>query len=623
MNKYINKIFLASAITLIGVLITTSCTDYLDKSPNSDIAENDPYKNFKNFQGFIEELYKRVPIVSNNDYHTCFNYGEEEYWEPQEIRLFARNIDYGDFWGWTTCFYSYPTTRSSGDLARNSHGNLWQDCWYGIRKANIGIANLDKLVNVTEEERQLLEGQLYFFRAWFHFMLMEWWGGMPYIDEVIPSDVTPTLSRLTWQVCAEKCVADFDHAIPLLPVDWDQTTVGKVTLGNNNSRINKVMALAYKGKTLLWAGSPLMNWASGGTKEYNAGLCKRAADAFGDALKIIEETGRYELAPMANYNEIFLVHNSNGKLNGLKEAIFRENLVDYDGRWRWNMINDFRPTSIESTGIKSYPTANYVNYFGMQNGYPIKNMTQADPEAGYDPAYPWKDRDPRFYKTIMFDGVKWQSTGGAGGSSELFTNGRESEEKDEKKGCFTGYMNCKLCPQLMNTVDGYKENNIMVLSLMRLADVYLMYSEATAVGYGTPQSKASTFHKTAEDAINEIRRRAGVEDVLDRFTGNTTDFLGEVRRERAVELAFEGFRFMDLRRWMLIGQAPYNRKTKIEFDRGVSADDYNYDKPEENRIKNLREEVLVERKFTDRHYWLPLPKNDVYLYEGFGQNPGW
>ena len=46
MNKYINKIFLASAIALIGVLTTTSCTDYLDKSPNSDIAENDPYKNF-------------------------------------------------------------------------------------------------------------------------------------------------------------------------------------------------------------------------------------------------------------------------------------------------------------------------------------------------------------------------------------------------------------------------------------------------------------------------------------------------------------------------------------------------------------------------------------------------
>lgn len=91
------KIFLLSVIALTGMIGFTSCTDYLDKSPNSDIAENDPYKNFKNFQGFIEELYNRIPIVSNNDYHTCINYGEDEYWEPQELRLFARNIDYGDF----------------------------------------------------------------------------------------------------------------------------------------------------------------------------------------------------------------------------------------------------------------------------------------------------------------------------------------------------------------------------------------------------------------------------------------------------------------------------------------------------------------------------------------------
>ena len=57
MNKYINKIFLTSVITLAGMLGATSCTDYLDKSPYSDIEENDPYKNFKNFQGFTEELY--------------------------------------------------------------------------------------------------------------------------------------------------------------------------------------------------------------------------------------------------------------------------------------------------------------------------------------------------------------------------------------------------------------------------------------------------------------------------------------------------------------------------------------------------------------------------------------
>lgn len=621
MNKYINKMFFMSVIVLAGMLGTTSCTDYLDKSPYSDIAENDPYKNFRNFQGFTEELYNCVPVISANEMHVSFNLGEDEYWEPQELRVLARSIDYGDFWGWTTCFYSYPTTHDGipNSQDRYKKGNLWKLCWYGIRKANIGIANLDKLVS-TPEERNLIEGQLYFFRGWFHFMLMEWWGGMPYIDEVLPSDVTPTLSRLTWQECAEKCVADFDHAIPLLPVDWDQTTTGAATRGLNDSRINKIMALAYKGKTLLWAGSPLMNWASGGAKEYNAERCKRAADALGEALKITEETKRYELADMEHYNDLFVVYNSSGKLNGLKEAIFRENTVGYDNRWVWNMNTDFRSRNLISSGIKCYPTANYVNYFGMANGYPIKDMTKPDPESGYDPKYPWKNRDPRFYKDIIFDG-EWCGEVGNGEYCQLYTNGADSEEKDPQKGCFTGYMNSKLCLKLVNTANS-RGQFIMVLSLMRLADVYLMYSEATAVGYGSPQSKASTFDMTAEGAINKIRARAGVEDVLDKFTGNTTDFLSEIRRERAVELAFEGFRFTDLRRWMLLDKSPYTLKTKIEFDRAPT-DNYNKEQPQENAIINLREEVLIERKFTDRHYWLPLPKGDVYLYEGFGQNPGW
>lgn len=623
MDKYFNKIFLILTFSLVGFTGMTSCTDYLDKAPESDYAENDPYKNFTNFQGFTEELYNCIPIVSNSEYHTCFNYGEDVYWEPQETRLQSRNVDDGDFWGWTTAYYGYPRSGgTAGTLTRRDKGDLWTNAWYAIRKANLGIVNLENMVSATSEERNLIEGQLYFFRAWFHFMLMEWWGGMPYIDTVLPTDQSPTLPRLTWQACAEKCVSDFEHAADLLPVDWDDTGVGKTTLGKNNMRINKIMALAYKGKTLLWAGSPLMNWSSGGNKEYNVELCKRGAESLGKALALTEQTGRYELADFSQYNDIFLLHNSNGTLNGVKEAIFQENLLDYTARWRWNMINDFRPQSIESSGIKCYPTANYVNYFGMQNGYPIKDMTMADAESGYDPAYPWKNRDPRFYKVIMFDGVKFKSTGGAGGSVELFTNGRESEEKDSKKGCFTGYMNCKLCPQLMNTTDGYKENNIMVLNLMRLADVYLMYAEAAAVGYGSPQGKSSTYSLTAVDAINKVRDRAGVAHVLDKFLGSTTDFLSEVRRERAVELAFEGFRFMDLRRWMLLTQSPYTLKTKIEFDR-ADPDNYNYDAPEENPIKNLREVVLFERSYTDRHYWYPLLRKDVNIYEGFDQNPGW
>ena len=626
MNKYISKFVLMSALAVAGTLGTTSCKDYLDKAPETDYEATDPYKNFTNFQGFIEEIYDCIPIVSNNKNagHTCFNYGEDEYWEPQELRMQAKSVDDGDFWAWTTAYYGYPNNQGSvPGTDRNDKGNLWGLAWYAIRKCNEGIANLN-VFNGTPEERDLIEGQLYFFRGWFHFMLMEWWGGMPYIDTVLPPDVNPTLPRLTWQECAEKCVADFDHAAPLLPIDWDDTTAGKVTMGRNDTRINQIMCLAYKAKTLLWAGSPLMNWASGGSREYNQEYCQRAADAFGETLNLIESTGRYALAPFDQYNDIFLVHNSGGRLNGLDEAIFRENLLQWDSRWRWNMVNDYRPQSIEASGIKVFPTANYVNYFGMQNGYPLpEDITQADNESGYDPTHPWKGRDPRFYKIIMFDGMQYKSGNkGAGTTVHLYTGGADTEEANPNKGCFTGYMNMKFCPQLFNTTDGYKENNIVILSLMRLADVYMMYAEAAAVGYGSPQGKSANYSLTAEQALNKIRDRAGVEHVLPQFLTNTETFLSEVRRERAVELAFEGFRFMDLRRWMLLTQRPYTLKTKIEFDR-ADPDNYNYDAPEENAIRNLREEVLVERNYTDRHYWYPLYRDDVQMYEGFGQNPGW
>ena len=102
---------------------------------------------------------------------------------------------------------------------------------------------------------------------------------------------------------------------------------------------------------------------------------------------------------------------------------------------------------------------------------------------------------------------------------------------------------------------------------MRLADVYLLYAEATAVGYGSPQSKATSINLTAVDAINKVRDRAGIGHVAGKFLGSTDSFMSELRRERAVELAFEGHRFVDLRRWMLLLDRPYTYKKGIEFDR--------------------------------------------------------
>lgn len=632
-----------SLMGVMGVMGLASCTDYLDKEERSIIDASQSYLNFRNFQGFVEELYTAMPIMTGHQYHSAWNFGEDDYWEPQESRQLPNAIDQGNYWGWNECFYSYFKEKQGGmntgtpermisDVS--TKGYLYGLCWFGIRKANIGIANLDKLVDATQEEKNLIAGQLYFFRAWNHFMLMQYWGGLPYIDVVLDANSVFNLPRLSYQATAEKAAEDFQKAADLLPIDWDQTAAGKATLGKNAVRINKVMALAYKGKDLLWAGSPMMNQESTGNATYNADFCKRAADAFAEALKICEETGRYELADWDHYQEIFYTYKQN-KLNGLKEVLFWENMATcHIGVWRWNLVNDWRPPLINNSGIKCYPAANYTDYFGMANGLPIPDITKPDAASGYNPEYPYKDRDPRFYYNFIYDAVKTVLDG-----SKILKDGLPDEHKqyaslyegglyrtDTPSKCvFTGYMNKKFTSQYMNDFDDYKEGTVLVMPLMRLADVYLMYAESAAAGYGSATASASGYSLSAVGAIDKVRARAGVAGVDSKFLGSVDDFMSEVRRERAVELSFEGHRFTDLRRWLLLDKAPYNKKTAVYFDRAADqSDKERYANPKENHVLNLREVVLTERKYTlPKHNWFPFPQKDVQMYPEFAQNPGW
>ena len=86
-----------------------------------------------------------------------------------------------------------------------------------------------------------------------------------------------------------------------------------------------------------------------------------------------------------------------------------------------------------------------------------------------------------------------------------------------------------------------------------------MYAEACAA-FGGATGKSSNFGKTAEDAINTLRDRCGAGHVAPEFVADSHKFMDEVRREREVELSFEGFRFCDLQRWLLLTEAPYNQK---------------------------------------------------------------
>lgn len=630
-----------------------SCEDYLDKTADSTVSEEEAFKSFTNFQGFIEEIYNCIPDKEKNNYCTSWNWGDDEIFNPEGDSHMTHQADLGNFRAWSTndqCWLYRTGSDPTATYHPNSDGSakykhsLWPHAWYCIRKANLGIANLDKLTEATQEEKDLIAGQLYFFRAWWHFEMMQYFGGLPYIDQVLSSTGSLTLPRLSFQGCADKAGADFRKAADLLPINWDNTTVGKNTVGKNQLRINKIMSLGYLGKCYLWAGSPLMkNGAQlGGAQTYNydEAYCNKAAEAFGELLSLVEsKQTQYALAEFKYdniydhkksasattcFSDIFYTTGQNWLMPGSCEAIFCGPSEDFNGS-NWNMTKLWGPkinSIVEHDNIIHQPTANYVNFYGMANGLPLN-----DPNSKFDKEHPFKNRDPRFYHDIVFDGFKYVN-GALDPQDEflrycsLYTGGAMRAVANASR---TGYFIQKLVPHMANKADGlynWGGNLHTYLPYMRLGDIYLMYAEACAAAQGAT-GKSNNFGKTAEDAINTLRDRVGVEHVNAAYTADRNKFMDEVRRERAVELSFEGFRFNDLQRWLLLTEYPYNVKTSQEFDRVENADFFKKNDPKDAKVANFREVQILKRTFGTKHYWFPLLDSDVYLYEGFPQNPGW
>lgn len=654
MKNKIKTLLLTGCVSLALGTSLSSCQDYLDKEPDSTVSADDAFANFRNFQGFVEEIYNCIPDKEKCNYCPSWNWGDDEIFNPEADNRMTHQVDLGNFRAWETTGNWLKRDGSSTSTNKFDHG-IWNHAWYCIRKCNLGLQNIDKFVTGSAEEKKLIEGQLYFFRAWWHEELMEYFGGMPYVDTYLDDNAELNLPRLSYQECADKAAADFRKAADLLPINWDKTSAGAATQGKNDLRINKIMALGYLGKTYLWAASPLMkNGAqtgaskNGKTYDYDQEYAKKAAEAFGELLSLVESgQTQYALAEFkysdiynheksadANscFSDIFYTKKQNWKMPGTVEAIFRGPSADFNGS-NWNTSKVFGPKVqkvVAQDNVIHQPTANLVEAYGMANGEPIYLVENGqyvlNPKSGFDPKHPFKNRDPRFYHDIVFDGFKYLN--GSPGQyadlqyCQLYTGGNMRPIANASR---TGYFIQKLVPHTCNEVDndyGWDAAFHCYLPYMRLADIYLMYAEACAA-FGGATGKSSNFGKTAEDAINTLRKRCGAGNVAPEFVADNHKFMDEVRREREVELSFEGFRFCDLQRWLLLTEAPYNQKFSQEFDRVESADFYKNHDPKDAEVANYRRELILTRNFNAKHYWFPLPIKETQLYPEFSQNPGW
>lgn len=665
---------------IIALVFAGSCEDYLDRPNQAELPVEDIFKDFAHAQGFVEVMYRYVvnqansgnqndgsnfllaeEVISSNSGMLPFRFdmGNLEFAVSRQGSLAVNNdlggtgyFDRPDFIGSTPAWeHDQPTQRPG----------IW-DGWRAIRIANIVLANMHMMTGATETEKNLIKGQALFFRAYFHSEIMKYWGRIPYVDFVITgNDGDYKIPRpATFKECAMKADADYAAAAALLPNNWDDLqndpdakffTFKPETFGNNLMRINKAIVYSFKGKNLLFAASPLMKNSTSGaipdTYDYDQELCELAAADFARVIQMDRDNvNNLGLATKENYNRLFYTEaTSSGRVQWPGTA---NNMGGGEGEYIFSSTAAaLNFTKAPATAYMPYtnkinpvrPTHGYIHRtFGTANGL------ACDEDPTFDPQKLFENRDPRFYINHIVDGdtiIRSEAASAKYKFAQLYTSGI-SRTVNAVPIFETGYYIKKWADITFNnnttsgmpaaeTADKMTEFNSFRLN-MRLTDVYLMYAEALAATskYGVSNAPSFThlpYAPSAIEVINLLRSRFGVPSVEAAYSsiginilGDRSKFMDVLRRERSIELTYEGHRWDDIRRWVLAHKPEYKTKSALDFDRNV------YTETPRGTFQNTNytERVIRVRVCEyPKHYWLPFTTKMTQMFEGFEQNPGW
>lgn len=459
---------------------------------------------------------------------------------------------------------------NEGAMAPDQIGGLssWDAYYTNIKNCNIFFANIAALDAFDEPKRNLLTGEMTFFRAYYYMDLVNKFGGVPLITRAYElNDPEMMVPRNSYEECSKFVIDEFQKAADLLPAKNSGADFGRVTKG---------AALAMKCRMQLYAASPLWN-TTNDVKKWEA--------AAGTA----EEVMKLGYTLDSNYKGLFLNPAS-------PEIIFQRLYTSEFGHWfDWentpNGWNGYSATCVLQEMVDSYE---------MEDG------TMPDP-AKYATATsdPWLNRDPRFYASVVCDGQPFRNgsvdawineDGKTGGSDSEFGTDAWNYSK-------THYFIRKFMDESLNGIWSDKGKQPWIYC--RLAEIYLNYAEA----------KFNCGDEvTARLYVNKVRQRArgGRTDILPDVTETGDALLTRIQQERKVELAFEEHRFFDVRRWKIA------EKTDNGTVHGISI------VLKKDGSKKYELYDVQDRVFTaPNHYLLPIPLDEIQKNDLLEQNPGY
>ncbi len=427
--------------------------------------------------------------------------------------------------------------------------------WTRIRQINLFLQEIDKH-GLTPDQTAPLKGQMYYWRGYQYFELLKLYGGVPIVltpqnPIVVDGDLSTQVPRSSSSETVEQIVRDLDSAKLLLPGKWPDANWGRITSG---------AAAAMKGRVLLTWASPLFNRNDDRTR------WQRSYDANMEAKTLLESNGfgLYTAGGTANgaaWGNMFLQSVNNPEA----VIVYNFNNLQSDQTRRNNgWENAVRSREITGAGSVS-PTKQIMDAFPMKDGKKIG-------ETGtytYDAKKFYKNRDPRFYKTIIYNGALWPYSGASNFRQWTYSwhnaaNAALPNRSTEPNPNLTGmYVGKATNPAASNTTNGFSLSTTDYMEL-RFAEVVLNLAES-AVG--------ADRLSEGLDGLKKIRERAGVENLdgsygLSATAGSRDRLFGAIIDERKVEFAYENKRFWDLRRWLLfnddfgtctrLGQTPLN-----------------------------------------------------------------
>ena len=536
-----------------------------------------------------------------------------------ENYLYASDVDYKSTAdGTERKMIGTNGTISSNDvkyIATKYQGNNYGDNrYFDIAKCNSAIAGIPT-GTLEESKKDLLLGQFYALRAMVYFQLVKLYGGVPLVlTPQNPESPDINKPRAKAAECFKQIVMDLDSAISKLPDQWND--------GTGKAKLSKGAAAALKGKVLLYWASPQFDPVDDPAHPYHSERWQDAYIACKAAYDLCKADG---YALLSDYSKIFQIEGNNNT-----EALIIRSYSSTIAKKGQNAEYNARPYSEGGSGGAAFcPTWNLVKAYTMADGTPI----DAD-GSNYDSLLFWKNRDPRFDATIVYNGAPYVLSGKAGRRQWVY-NGTDVEGNSLTK---TGFYSKKFTdPNLLAASVRYSNDfggNGFDWIEMRFAEVIINYAEcANAIGK----------LDEAKDLIKEIRMRAGVEEGaknygLD-FATDKASMQDLIMNEREVEFALEGLRFDDLRRTRRFESLSGETVDKVEWvakDKGFleavnSSGFQNRDTVDVNNPEtfdrffsySIKPIVSTPMNVPDTYYFFGLPSTFFNSSPTLEQTVGW